>query len=185
MSSPGRAHLLSRRTRRRGFSLVELLVVALLVTLLMLIAGQIFVELIRRQAGFGAELAATEGLAPFDSFLIRDAREATDSLLSTPDGKFEKSDRVLILALPEEKPGERRTAVWELGKESGATRILLLNDTEKARHSFKTAGIVQYLEYDDVGRRQLEIRAVPYLDPDPAKRPAPELCRLATYRNLW
>lgn len=167
----------------RGFSLVELSVVALLVAVLLLIAGQIFVELIRRQEDYGRAFAATEGFVPWDAFLARDAREAADTLPSW-QGKT-KSDRVVLLKLPSEADGKELVAVWEFGAETGAKRTLYRGETAAGVHEFTTGGYVHYEENGlGAGRLLFQIEVYPRWDPSPTARPAAVLSRTVACRNI-
>lgn len=165
--------------RRDGFSLVELSVVALLVAILLLIAGQIFVELIRRQKVLGQGFLATEGFVAWDAVLAHDAREATDLLLSLRD--WTKSANVLLLALPPEADGTTREVAWEFGAGGGAKRTLVRNGEATHVREYSTAGVVTW-EEDALARR---IVAFGVFDPESEEMPPPALLwRVVTMRNV-
>ncbi len=163
------------------------MVVALLVGGLLLIAGQLFVELIRRQAGQGKIFASTEGFAPFDAYLVRDAREAIAVPLTFKDDSsrdYSKTDQLLILSLPPDTDGVEKTVIYEFGDTTGLKRTLFKKDAKINARDFTTGGVVRYDELSFFARRQLLLQVYPYWDPNPVTRPAATLARFATFRNV-
>jgi len=166
----------------RGFSVVEVVVVAGLVALLLIIAGQLFVEMARRQAEFGNVLSSTAGTLPYDTILVRDVHEAQQHLpsFSSSCGDFTESDKVLILRLPPDSDGTGKVAVYEAGEMMGLRRTVCRDNDTKSSRDLNPGAAVRFLFVPFLS--QMEIRVYPSWNNDPALRLPPRV-RVATFRN--
>jgi len=161
------------RARRAGFTLIELVVTAALLALLLILAGQLFVELLRHQEEGGATLVDTTLLVPVDSVLARDAREG---LPIENVGDLSSGPSTLLLLLPPTEKDVELVAAWKLSPFGGATRTLYRNGEAGATHPYLTRILLTYEVRDLLGRRQLVVRGT-----DPSTGAA--FARVFTGRN--